>query len=183
MAGSRTGKLGLVLGAIAGASIEWFWTGRTMRKRKKQIEEAQSVCMCVCTKYEGEADRKRAPGVSSVCVCACVTDKIRGALNRIVRNTRAVKNSSDAEIRGKLHRAGQFQEAGKPQKCPTCANARVKDLLCVFRVRELLVFVILSFVAKKSKQAFVQEWNRERDALMTRRTYPIKLLANEVEVS
>lgn len=31
-------------------------------------------------------------------------------------------------------------------------------------------------------QAFVAEWNKERDALMAKRTYPIKLLAHEVEV-
>eukprot|EP00903_Cladosiphon_okamuranus_P009998 g9483.t1 len=66
-----TGKMGLILGAIAGASIEWFWTGRAMKKRRKDIEEAQA--------------------------------------------------------------------------------------------------------------AFMQEWHRERDALMARRTYPVKLLANELE--
>ena len=31
-------------------------------------------------------------------------------------------------------------------------------------------------------QEFMAKWNTDRDALMTRRTYPIKLLAHEVEV-
>eukprot|EP00752_Nemacystus_decipiens_P005689 g5149.t1 len=65
------GKMSLILGAIAGASIEWFWTGRTMKKNRKELEKAQ--------------------------------------------------------------------------------------------------------------ETFIQEWNKERDQLMARRTYPVKLLANELE--
>ncbi|CAB1110459.1 unnamed protein product [Ectocarpus sp. CCAP 1310/34] len=34
---------------------------------------------------------------------------------------------------------------------------------------------------EQESAAFVAEWNKERDALMARRTYPIKLLAHEVE--
>ncbi|CAN0306734.1 unnamed protein product [Pylaiella littoralis] len=40
-----TGKVALVLGAIAGASIEWFWTGRAMKKGKKEIEKASEEFM------------------------------------------------------------------------------------------------------------------------------------------
>lgn len=46
--------MALILGAIAGASIEWFWTGRTMKKDKKIIDqryEVQSLHTCVHFKF------------------------------------------------------------------------------------------------------------------------------------
>ena len=40
---SRRGGYALILAAIAGAGIEWFWTGRTIKKDAQRHTDASTV--------------------------------------------------------------------------------------------------------------------------------------------
>lgn len=39
----RRGRFGLIAGALAGVGLEWFWTGRTIKKANKKHADQSTV--------------------------------------------------------------------------------------------------------------------------------------------